>query len=61
MTADPPVLEGADQMSVAVVLLGEMLGLPTVGAPGVVYGVTELLALDAVLLPALFTASTVNV
>jgi hypothetical protein len=55
----PPVLAGAENETLAVVLPAEATAL--VGAPGTVLGVTLLLAAEALLSPAEFVALNVNV
>lgn len=57
----PPLSLGAVHSTVAVVLDADIVGVPIVGAFGVVYGVTELLASEDELFPAALTALTVNV
>jgi hypothetical protein len=56
---EPPLLAGALNETVAWPLPG--VAVTPVGEPGIVDGVTELLALDAVLVPIEFVAVTVNV
>jgi hypothetical protein len=56
---DPPVNDGAVQVTVACVLLAVAVTL--VGAPGMVAGVTALDALDDVPVPTVLLATTVNV
>ena len=58
--ADPPLLAGAVNETVAVVAPVDDAE-PIVGAPGIVNGVAELLAALAALVPAAFVAVTVNV
>lgn len=60
MIAEPPLLEGAVNVTETVVLLVAVAG-PIVGAPGTVAGVTLLDAAEAALLPAAFVANTVQV
>ena len=57
----PPLLAGAVHVTVADVLLAATVPETPVGAPGVVYGVTELVEEDAVPVPSLLTAATVKV
>jgi hypothetical protein len=57
--ADPPLLAGAVNVIVAWPFPAVVTTL--VGAFGVVAGITELLVLEAVLVPTLFVAVTVNV
>ena len=59
MIADPPLLEGAVNETVACPF--PATADTPVGASGVVTGVIELLATDALLVPNPFTATTVNV
>ena len=59
MIDDPPLSLGALKEIVAWPFAAT--ALTPVGAPGMVAGVTELLALDAVLVPTEFVAVTVNV
>lgn len=59
MIAEPPFDDGALNVMVAWPL--PAVAVPIVGASGVVAGVTELDALDAVLVPSAFDAVTVNV
>ena len=56
---EPPVFDGAVNVIVACPLPATALTL--VGASGIVAGVTELEALDAVLVPTALVAVTVNV
>ena len=55
----PPLLTGAVQDTTACPLPGA--AVTSVGAPGVVLGVTAVLGLDAALVPAMFVAVTVKV
>lgn len=57
--AEPPVLTGALNVMVACPL--PAVADPIVGASGTVTGVTELLAVDALLVPSAFVAVTVKV
>jgi hypothetical protein len=57
--AEPPFDTGGVNVIVALPLL--LVAVPIIGASGTVAGVTELLALDAVLVPTAFVAVTVNV
>jgi hypothetical protein len=57
--ADPPLLAGAVNEIVAEPF--PATALTDVGVPGTVDGVTEFVALDAVLVPLAFVAVTVNV
>ncbi len=57
--AEPPLLAGAVQDTVACALPAVALG--AVGAPGTVLGVTEALAGDSLESPMAFVAITVNV
>jgi len=56
----PPVLAGAVNVT-CTAPLPDLVAVPIVGAPGTVYGVAELLAELAELVPAAFVAVTVNV
>ncbi len=60
MIVAPPLDAGAVQETVLWALLFEV-AVTLVGAPGVVEGVTELLALEATLVPLAFVAVTVKV
>jgi hypothetical protein len=57
--AEPPLEAGTVHVTVAWAL--PAVAVPIVGAPGIVNGVTELEAADAVLDPTKFLALTVNV
>jgi len=57
--ADPPLLAGVVKLTVA--LLFPAVAVPIVGAPGTVAGVTLLEAAEAVPVPTLLVAVTVNV
>ncbi len=57
--ADPPLLPGA--LNVMVACPFPAVAVPIVGAPGTVAGVTELLALEAELVPIALVAVTVKV
>jgi len=57
--AEPPLEPGAENVTVAWPF--PRVAVPIVGASGTVAGVTEFDALDAVLVPTLFVAVTVNV
>ena len=59
MIDDPPVDDGAVQVTVACVLLAVAVTL--VGAPGTVAGVVALEVLDDVALPTVLAATTVKV
>ncbi len=57
--AEPPFETGALKVTVACPL--PSVAVPIVGASGTVAGTTELETAEAVLVPILFTATTVNV
>jgi len=57
--AAPPVLEGAEKLTVA--LLFPEVAVPMAGAPGTVAGVTLLEAAEALPIPTLLVAVTVKV
>jgi hypothetical protein len=57
--AEPPLLNGADQLTVICDLT--TLTVTLRGAPGTVAGVTELVALEAALVPTRLIAATAKV
>ena len=59
MVAEPPVEEGAIQLTVACVL--PAIAVTLVGAPGTVAGVTAFDALEDAPAPTVLVATTVNV